>query len=94
MCVQPQLRFLSLFVPDLEAATQRYQEVLGLPPTQDDGTAPSPHPFAAAGPVLFDLVTVKLALYQADPNRGTHPGDVGIGVTAAGSPSGTGPRAT
>jgi catechol 2,3-dioxygenase-like lactoylglutathione lyase family enzyme len=93
MCAKPELKFLSLFVPDLAEATERYQVVLGVRPTEDDGTAPSPHPFAAAGPVLFDLVTVKLALYQADPKRGTHPGDVGVGVQVAGSPRSLAERA-
>lgn len=75
----PSVRFLSLFVPDLDAARARYQAVFGVPPCEADPDCLSPHPFAAAGPVVFDLGGVKLALYQADM-RGTHPGDVGIGV--------------
>ncbi len=75
----PSVRFLSLFVPDLDAARARYEAIFGVPPCEDDPDCLSPHPFAAAGPVVFELGGVKLALYQADM-RGTHPGDVGIGV--------------
>ncbi|MBW2523910.1 MAG: hypothetical protein JRI23_07040 [Deltaproteobacteria bacterium] len=81
----PALRFLSLFVPDLEAARKTYQSVLGVEPCED-GLVPEPHPFAAAGPVVFDLGGVKLALYQCD-QRATHPGDVGIGLCVEGSPA-------
>ena len=80
----PALRFLSLFVPDLEAATETYQSVFGIQPIADE-LAPAPHPFAAAGPVVFDLGSVRLALYQCD-QRATHPGDVGIGLGVEGSP--------
>lgn len=75
----PHLRFLSLFVPDLAAASQRYEAIFGVPPLAADTAPPSPHPYAAAGPVVFDLGGVKLALYQCD-GRTTHPGDVGIGL--------------
>jgi len=81
----PRLRFLSLFVPDLATAARRYREVLGVAPVEETGPAlapaPSPHPFAAAGPGVFDLGGVALALYQCD-QRTTHPGDVGIGLEA------------
>ncbi len=92
MAQPPTLRFLSLFVPDLAAATQRYQAVFGVAPTTDDGVAPSPHPCAAAGPVVFDLGGVKLALYQCD-GRTTHPGDVGIGLHTDGPPGVTAKQA-
>jgi len=77
------MRFVSLFVADLEAACQRYQAVLGVPPQADSARAPRPHPFAAAGPVVFDLGGTALALYQCD-GRATHPGDVGIGLEPSG----------
>ena len=80
MCKSPEVRMLSLFVPDLAAATERYGAVLGLEPAQDPGLAPQPHPFAESGPIVFQLGPVALALYQATPSRGTHPGDVGIGL--------------
>ncbi len=76
---KPQLRFLSLFVPNLPEAARRYAAVFGVEPNTNADTAPTPHPFAASGPVVFDLGTVALALYQCDM-RATHPGDVGIGV--------------
>lgn len=79
MADNPRLQFLSLFVPDLDAARTRYQAVFGISPIDHDPDAPEPHPFASAGPVVFDLGGVKLALYQCDM-RATHPGDVGIGV--------------
>ena len=75
----PRLQFLSLFVRDLDVAAKRYEAILGVTPCTADHDAPAPHPFAAGGPVVFDLGTCKLALYQCDL-RGTHPGDVGIGV--------------
>ena len=90
-----QVRFLSLFVSDLEDAARRYEAFLGIAPSKpgapDAGPAPNgsaleasarplaPHPFAAAGPVVFDLGAVALALYQAD-GRTTREGDLGIGV--------------
>lgn len=83
---RPQLRFLSLFVPDLEAATAAYHEVLGVEPLADAGSAPAAHPFASAGPVVFELGQVSIALYQCD-QRATHPGDVGIGVELDRSPA-------
>ena len=87
MAQPPCLRFLSLFVPDLAAATQRYEAVFGVSPQTDDRDAPSPHPYASSGPVVFDLGGVKLALYQCD-GRTTHPGDVGIGLEVDGTPDG------
>jgi len=75
----PRLTFLSLFVPDLEDAAQRYEAILGVAPSSSLGSAPQGHPFAAAGPVVFELGEVALALYQCD-QRATHPGDVGIGI--------------
>jgi catechol 2,3-dioxygenase-like lactoylglutathione lyase family enzyme len=76
----PEITFLSLFVPDLKEAARCYQEVLGLEPVPNQGQAPDPHPFAGSAPVLFELGQVRIALYEANPNRGTHAGDVGIGV--------------
>ena len=77
MSENPQLKFLSLFVPDLAEVAQRYEAVFGITPSEDPGVAPQTHPFAAAGPVVFDLGNVALALYECD-QRSTHPGDVGI----------------
>jgi len=82
MGTRPQLRFLSIFVPDLTEAAERYAAFLGIEPRTGSGSAPSPHPFAAGEPVVFDLGEVCLALYQCD-GRATHPGDVGIGVGVA-----------
>ena len=77
----PKLRFLSLFVDDLDRAREAYSEVFGLQPLADDDVAPAPanHPFSPRPPVVFDLGGVRLALYQVD-GRVTHTGDVGIGV--------------
>jgi hypothetical protein len=93
----PKVRFLSLFVPDLEAATRRYRAVLGVEPSEAGAEtptsgAPLSHPFASKGPVLFDVGGVAIALYQCDM-RVTHPGDVGIGLEVDGSPRGIGERA-
>jgi len=82
MSTTPRMRFLSLFVPNLAAAAERYAAVFGLAPREGPGDAPSPHPFAGGTPVVFDLGQVCLALYQCD-GRTTHPGDVGIGVEVA-----------
>lgn len=71
--------FISLFVPDLADASARFAAVLGQPSTHAANAAPNPHPFAAKGPVVFQLGDVALALYQCDQNT-THPGDVGIGL--------------
>ena len=81
----PEIELLSLFVPNLDAASRRYAAVLGIQPEPQPGPAPHPPPFAAKGPVVFRLGPVTLALYQAAPGRGTHPGDVGIGLTVEGS---------
>jgi hypothetical protein len=70
------LRFVSLFVPDLAQAARTYEALLGTPPTEGPSPAPAPHPFAAAGPVVFEVGGVALALYQAD-GKTTHAGDVG-----------------
>jgi hypothetical protein len=83
---QPTVRFLSLFVPDLQKARSQYALILGVDPVEADTTCLRKHPFAAAGPVIFELGSVKLALYQCDM-RGTHPGDVGIGLYAEQSPT-------
>lgn len=88
----PQLRFLSLFVSDLAEAAQLYAAVLGVPPSEDAGAAPQNHPFATAGPVVFQLGNVALALYQCDL-RATHPGDVGIGLVVDQSPGAMAERA-
>ena len=79
MSPSPSVSFLSLFVPDLEKAAAFYASIFGVSPSTDDPDVPTPHPFAAAGPVVFALGPVKLALYQAN-QQVTHPGDVGIGV--------------
>ena len=78
----PAIRFLSLFVADLAATAKRYEAIFGVEPSEPDegGVAPRPHPFAGAGPVVFQLGDVELSIYQAD-GRVTHPGDVGIGVS-------------
>jgi len=89
----PRLRFLSLFVPDLEDAAARYAAVLGIEPSEPPRSALRPHPFAARGPVVFDLGGIELALYQADL-RTTHPGDVGIGLEVDGEPDALAQRAT
>jgi catechol 2,3-dioxygenase-like lactoylglutathione lyase family enzyme len=88
----PALRFVSLFVPDLEDAVARYTAVLGVEPSSHDADAPTPHPYAARGPVVFDLGGPKLALYQCD-QRTTHPGDVGIGLLVDGEPDALADRA-
>jgi len=75
----PQLRFLSLFVDDLESARKTYAEVFGLQPLKNDDVAPLHHPYSPAPPVVFDLGGTRLALYQVD-GCVTHPGDVGLGV--------------
>jgi catechol 2,3-dioxygenase-like lactoylglutathione lyase family enzyme len=80
----PELKFLSLFVPDLEAACRTYESVLGVAPSEATDDMIRRHPFATAGPAVFDLGAVKVALYQCDM-RTTHPGDVGIGLCVEGS---------
>jgi hypothetical protein len=90
---KPRARFLSLFVPDLDAAVACYAAMLGVAPTTEGGAAPSPHPYAARGPVTFELGGTELALYQCDM-RTTHPGDVGIGLVVDGSPDALAARAT
>ncbi len=79
MAQTPRIEFLSLFVPDLDAAVNRYRAVLGIEPALEPGLALSSHPFATKGPVVFQLGEVALALYQCDM-RTTHPGDLGIGL--------------
>ena len=82
MPTTPRISFLSLFVPDLKQTALAYEAVLGVAPTTGEHAAPSPHPFAGRGPVVFQLGEVSLALYQCD-QRTTHPGDVGIGLEAS-----------
>lgn len=79
---KPALRFLSLFVPDLDDARRRYEAIFGIESVDGDPEVPAKHPFAKRGPVVFDLQTCKLALYECDM-RATHPGDVGIGLDVA-----------
>ncbi len=79
MTPKASLRVVSLFVPDLEEARRTYEALLGVPPTEGSSAAPAKHPFAAAGPVVFELAGVALALYQVD-GKTTHPGDVGLGI--------------
>lgn len=88
----PAIRFLSLFVPDLAQARTRYESMLGVAPVERDPDCLAPHPFSPAPPVVFDLGGVKLALYQADM-RGTHPGDVGIGLLVEDGPGAIAERA-
>jgi len=76
---RPTLRFLSLFVPDIEAAAQQYRAALGVTPMAAPRWAPARHPFSPDPPVVFDLGGVELALYRVDANI-TQAGDVGIGV--------------
>jgi len=78
----PQVRFLSLFVPHLEQSVAQYQAMLGVAPVQGSGNAVASHPFAARGPVVFQLGEVSLALYECDQQT-THPGDVGVGLTVS-----------
>jgi hypothetical protein len=92
MTEAPTVRFLSLFVPELTEARQRYAAMLGVEPMEGDEVCPRPHPFAAAGPVVFDLGSLRLALYQCDM-RGTHPGDVGIGLCGPEGPEALAARA-
>ena len=73
--------YLSLFVDDLAAAAKRYEALFGVAPSDDTLGAPEPHPFARSRPVVFRLGPVAVALYAADPSRGTNQGDVGIGLT-------------
>ena len=75
----PRVRFISLFVPNLAEATSRYASLLQMAPSEATGGAPSPHPFATKGPVVFQLGDLALALYECDGHT-THPGDVGLGL--------------
>ncbi len=75
----PTLRFVSLFVPELEATAARYAAFLGVDAVHDDPDVPRHHPYAAGPPVVFPMGQVKLALYPCD-GRITHPGDVAIGL--------------
>ena len=79
MSRNPKIKFLSLFVPNLDEALDNYQSLLGVSPESGKGAALAPHPFAARGPVVFQLGEVALALYECD-GQTTHPGDVGIGL--------------
>ncbi len=79
MTQKARLRFVSLFVPDLAEAAKTYEALLGVAPIEGPSPAPARHPFAAAGPVAFELGSVVLALYQTD-GKTTHPGDVGFGI--------------
>jgi len=81
MPVSPKIKFLSLFVPNLAEAAASYQSILGISPQACCAPAPADHPFAARGPVVFQLGDVTLALYECD-GRTTHTGDVGIGLEA------------
>jgi hypothetical protein len=78
----PNIGFISLFVPNLNDAALHYAALLQTPPIDCPSAALSPHPFAAKGPVVFQLGNVELALYECD-GRTTHPGDVGIGLESA-----------
>lgn len=78
------LKYLSLFVPDLDRAATTYREVFAVEPEPASTPVLTAHPCSPRPPVVFDLGGVKLALYQQD-GRTTHAGDVGIGLVAAGS---------
>ncbi len=91
--VPPTLRFLSLFVPNLDDARQRYAVVFGIDPVEGDTDTLARHPFAKRPPVVFDLGTCKLALYECDM-RTTHPGDVGIGIDVGEDLAATAKRAS
>lgn len=88
----PAVKFLSLFVPDLEDAARRYEAILGVAPTAQPRNAPPRHPFSPAKAVVFDLGTVELALYQTD-GKTTHAGDVGIGIETGEDAGSVGKRA-
>lgn len=75
----PQVCFLSLFVPDLDAARVTYGSVFGVTAEAASPPVPERHPFSPKPPAVFDLGGVKLALFEVD-GRVTHAGDVGIGV--------------
>ncbi len=75
----PRLRFISLFVPNLEAAASIYATLLQVEPSECVPGVPTAHPFSAHPPVVFVLGEVALALYQCD-GRTTHAGDVGLGL--------------
>lgn len=92
MSENPTLRFVSLFVPNLEEAARRYTEVFRVQPKAGDPSLPGPHPFGAGAPLVFDLGGVKLALHQAD-GRTTRGGDVGIGVVLEEPPAALAERA-
>ncbi len=76
---KPKIRFLSLFVPDLDRFRSMYAELFGVEPEPAAPPIVEDHPYSPQPPVVFDLGGVKLALYQAD-GRVTHAGDVGIGL--------------
>lgn len=75
----PSIRLISLFVPSLAEATAHYSALLQVSPCSGSNSAIEVHPFASKGPVVFQLGSVALALYECD-GRTTHPGDVGIGL--------------
>ncbi len=81
MTPKASLQFISLFVPSLSEAVPQYKALLGIDPSWQAGVVPARHPFAAKGPVVFQLGDVALALYECD-GRTTHPGDVGLGLRA------------
>lgn len=78
---KPKLRFLSLFVPDLDQYRVVYADLFGVEPEATSPPVVANHPYSPKPPVVFDLGGVKLALYQAD-GQVTHAGDVGIGLVA------------
>jgi len=93
MSPTPTIRFLSLFVPDLEQATHHYEALFGVAPQSADTVAPSRHPFSPSKGVVFNLGGVELALYQTD-GKTTHAGDVGIGVETSESSQAASTRAS
>ena len=76
------IKFLSLFVHNINEARIIYTNIFG-PPDTSAGPVQDfvkHHPFAGpAAPVVFQSGSLKLVLYQAD-GRITHPGDTGIGL--------------
>ena len=79
MSKAPRVEFLSLFVRNLDTSVDQFRTMLGVEPEPEPGLALAPHPFAAKGPVVFQLGHIALALYECD-SRTTHSGDLGIGL--------------
>ncbi len=76
---RPRLRFVSLFVPNLDEAAHQYEVALGVRASDAAHCVPIAHPFSRRTPVVFLLGDVALVLYECD-GRTTHAGDVGLGL--------------